>query len=170
MQKVESLVRGAVKASDTEVQSAYRRLNRQLTVEVAQLPTGEEGKKLADTITVAMGKGKSFSAASQEAGVAAKEYGPFSLKEPPKEIPDPDVLRQAAASLKPGENSPLVSGEKASYLIRLVKEDNPPADQYEKDSATFRTQFLSMKREAVVASWLEQLQKSMKVTVDQSVM
>jgi hypothetical protein len=170
MQKMEGLVRGAVKVSDTEVQNAYRRLNRQLTVEVAQLPAGEEGKKLADTITVAMGKGKSLAAASQEAGIAAKNYGPFPLNAPPKEIPDPEVFRQAASPLKPGESSPLVSGPKASYLIRLVKEDNPPEEQFEKDKTTFRAQFLSMKREAVLASWLEQLQKSVKVTVDQGVM
>jgi parvulin-like peptidyl-prolyl isomerase len=170
VRKMEGLVREAVKVSNAEVREAYQRVNRQLTVEVVQLPAGEEGKTLADGITVAMGKGKSLAAASQEAGVAAKSYGPFPLDSPPKEIPDPQAFQSALNALKPGEISPLLSGAKASYLIRLVKEENPPEAQLEKNQAAFRTQFLAMKREAVLASWLEQLQKTVKVTIDQSVM
>ncbi len=170
VRKMNGLVREAVKVSDTEVREAYQRAYRQLTVEVVQLPAGEGGKKLADSITVAMGKGKSLAAASQEAGVAVKDYGPFPVGSPPKEIPDPEAFRSAVNTLKPGEISPLLSGAKASYLIRLVKEDNPPEAQFEKDKAAFRTQFLAMKREAVLASWLEQLQKIVKVTIDQSAM
>ncbi len=165
--KVETLLRGSVRVSDAEVLDAFQQVRRHLTVEVIQLPTGEEGKKLADTIMLAVGQGKSLAAASREAGVAAKQFDPFPAETPPKEIPDPDVFRQAVRLLKPGETSPLVTGKQASYLIRLVSQANPSDAEFEKDKATFRAQLLFEKREAVLADWLGQLRKAAKVTVDQ---
>jgi parvulin-like peptidyl-prolyl isomerase len=165
--KVEALIRGAVKVSDAETLEAFRLVRRQLTVEVIQLPTGEEGKKLADTIMLAVGQGKSLAAASREAGVAAKQIGPFPAETPPKEIPDPDVFRQAVRVLRPGETSPLVTGQQASYLLRLVSQQDPADAEFEKDKATFRGQLRFEKREAVFADWLRQLRKVAKVTVDQ---
>jgi parvulin-like peptidyl-prolyl isomerase len=167
LRKAESLIRDAVKVSDAEVQDTFRRLRQQLTVEVVQLPTGEQGKKLADTITLAIGKGKSLAAASQETGAAAKQFGPFPISAPPKDIPDPDAFRQAVSLLKPGETSPLVTGQKASYLIRLVSQQDPPDADFEKERGNFRTQLLASKREAVFADWLQQLRQTAKVTVDQ---
>jgi parvulin-like peptidyl-prolyl isomerase len=165
--KAESLIRDAVKVSDAEVRDAFRRARRQVTVEVVQLPAAEEGKKLADTITVAIGKGKSLAAASQEAGVTAKQLGPFPTSAPDKDIPDPDAFRQAVNLLKPGETSPLVTGQKASYLIRLVSQQDPPEADFEKEKASFRTQVLAAKRESVLTDWLQQLRKTAKVTIDQ---
>lgn len=56
-QKTEALIGGSVQLSATEAKETFRLIRRQFTVEVVQLPAGEEGKKLADKITVAMGKG-----------------------------------------------------------------------------------------------------------------
>lgn len=165
--KAESLIRDAVKVSDAEVRDAFRRLHLQITVEVVQLPAGDEGKKLADTITVAIGKGKSLAAASQEAGVPAKQLGPFPTSAPDKAIPDPDAFRQAVNLLKPGETSPLVTGQKAAYLIRLVNQQDPPEVDYEKERASFRTQVIAAKRETVFTDWLQQLRRTAKVTIDQ---
>lgn len=165
--KMETLIRGAVKISDAETLEAFRQLRRQLTVELIQLPTGEEGKKLADAITLAVGQGKALAAASKEAGVSAKQFGPFPADTPPKEIPDPDAFRQAVALLRPGETSPLVTGKQASYLIRLVSQQDPSNAEFEKDKAAFRDQLLFQKREAVFSDWLRQLRQAAKVTVDQ---
>lgn len=165
--KMEALIRGAVRVSDAEVLEAFRQVRRQLTVEVVQLPAGDEGKKLADKITVAIGQGKPLAAASKEAGVTAKQFGPFPLDALPKEVPDPDAFRQGVGVLKPGETSPLVTGQQASYLIRLVSQQDPPEAEYEKDKEAFRAQLLLRKRTAVFADWLRQLRQAAKVTVDQ---
>lgn len=167
--KVEALIRGAVKLSEAEAKEAFRQIHRQVTVEVAQLPAGEEGKKLADKITVALGQGKSLAAAAREANATAKTYGPFPLDALSKEIPDPDVFRQAVSLLTPGETSPLVAGQKASYLIHLVSQQDPPDAEYEnnKDKETFQTQLLLQKRAAVFADWLLELRRQAKVTIDQ---
>jgi len=77
--KVDALIRGAAKLSEAEAKEAYRQIHRQVTLEVVQLPTGEEGRKLADEITVGMGQGKSLAAASRDANVTAKTYGPAPL-------------------------------------------------------------------------------------------
>ncbi len=164
--KMEALIRGAVQVSDAEVLEAFRRARRQLTVEVAQLPTAE-GKKLADAITLAMGQGKSLAVASREAGVTAKVLGPFPAATPPKDIPDPEAFRQAVSLLKPGEVSPLVTGQQASYLVRLVSQQDPAGAEFEKDKAAFRTQALFQKQGAVFSDWLRQLRLAAKVTVDQ---
>ena len=165
--KVEALVRRAVRVSDVEALEMFRQVRRLVTVEVVQLPAGEEGKKLADKITVAVGQGKSLGAASQEAEVKAKVYGPFPAETPPREIPDPDAFRQAVSLLKPGDTSPLVTGREASYLLRLVTQQDPPDADFEKEKAAFRPQLLMQKREAVFADWLQELRRTSQVTVDQ---
>jgi len=166
--KVEALVRGAVKLSEAEAKEAFRQIHRQVTVEVVQLPAGEEGKKLADAITVSMGQGKSLAAASREANVAAKSFGPFPLDAFPKEIPDPEAFRQGLSLLRQGETSPLVTGQKASYLIHLVSQQDPLEAEYEKDKEAFRTQLLFQNRAAVFADWLLELRRMAKVAVDQN--
>lgn len=165
--KTEALIRGAVKLSETEAKETFRLIRRQLTVEVVQLPTGEEGKKLADKVTVAMGQGGSLSGASKEAGLAPKRYGPFPLDSIPKDVPDPEAFWQGVSLMKPGEVSPLITGEKASYLIRLESQQDPPEADYEKEKEAFRTSLLLQKRTVVFADWLMQLRREAKVTVDQ---
>jgi len=165
--KTEALIRGAVKVSDVEILEAFRQVRRQLAVEVVQLPAGEEAKKLADTITLSVGQGKSLAAASREVNAPAKQFGPFPADTPPKEIPDPDAFRQAVSLLKPGETSPLVTGRQGSYLIRLLSQQDPPETDFEKVKESFRAQLLLQKRAAVVADWLRQLRQATKVTVDQ---
>jgi parvulin-like peptidyl-prolyl isomerase len=167
--KVDALIRGAAKLSEAEAKEAYRQIHRQVTLEVVQLPTGEEGRKLADEITVGMGQGKSLAVASRDANVTAKTYGPAPLDVLPKDIPDPEAFRQGVSLLKPGETSPLVTGQKASYLIRLVSQQDPTETDYEndKDKEAFRSQLLFQKRAAVFADWLLELRHTAKVTVDQ---
>jgi parvulin-like peptidyl-prolyl isomerase len=167
--RVEDLIRGAAKLSEAEAREAYRQIHRQVAVEVVQLPAGEEGKKLADKITVDIGQGKSLAAASAGANVTAKTYGSFPFDALPKDIPDPEAFRQAVSVLKPGETSPLITGQKASYLIRLVSQEDPPEASYEnnKDKDAFRSQLLQQKRAAVFADWLLELRRMAKVTVDQ---
>jgi parvulin-like peptidyl-prolyl isomerase len=167
--KVEDLIRGAAKLSEAEAREAYRQIHRQITVETVQLPAAEEGKKLADKITVDVGQGKSLAAAGREANVSVKTYGPFPLDSLSKDIPDPEVFRQAVSVLKPGETSPLITGQKASYLIRLVSQQDPPDGDYEnnKDKEAFRSQLLMQKRAAVFNDWLLELRRTAKVTVDQ---
>jgi parvulin-like peptidyl-prolyl isomerase len=167
--KVEVLVREAVKLSEAEAKDTYRQIHRQITVETVQLPAAEEGKKLADKITVDIGQGKSLAAASREANVSVKTYGPFPLDTLPKDIPDPEAFRQGVSLLKPGETSPLVTGQKASYLIRLVSQQDPPETAYDnnKDKQAFFAQLLLQKRAAVFADWLLELRRTAKVTVDQ---
>ena len=165
--RMEALIRGAIRVSEAEAREMFRQIHRQLTVEVVQLPAGDEGKKLADKITVAIGQGKSLAAATQEAGVTTRQFGPFPLDALPKEIPDPDAFRQGVGLLKPGETSPLVTGQKASYLIRLVSQQDPPEAEYEKGEEAFRAQLLLQKRAVVFADWLRQLRQAAKVTVDQ---
>lgn len=164
--KIEGLVRDAVKVSEAEAREVFMRVRRQLTAEVAQLPTGDEGKQLAETITLATGKGKTLAAAAQEAGVSVKKYGPFPVTTPPKEIPDPEAFRQAVNFLRPGEMSPLVTGDKALYLVRLVSQDSPSLEEFEKDKGAFQMQLLMTKREAVLGDWIRQLRQTAKVTVE----
>jgi parvulin-like peptidyl-prolyl isomerase len=165
--KVEHLVRQAAKLSEAEAKEVFRQIHRQVTVNVVQLPAGEEGKKLADKITVAFGQGNSLAAAARESNVTAKSYGPFPLDALPKDIPDPEAFRQGVSLLKPGETSPLVTGQKASYLIRLVSQQDPSEAEYEKDKEAFRGQLLVQKRAAVFTDWLSELRRTAKVTLDQ---
>ncbi len=164
--KVEELVREAAKVSPAEAQEQFRRFRRRLTVEVVQLPAGDEGKKKADAITVALGKGTSLEQAARGAGASVKPVGPFPAAMPPADLPEPGVTGQALASLRVGETSPLVAGEKGSYLLRLVREQEPSAADFEKEKDAFTGQLLALKREALLGDWLNQLRREAKVTVD----
>lgn len=164
--KVEGLVREAAKVSEAEAREQFRRLRRRLTVEVVQLPAGEDGKKKADAITVSVGKGTALGQAAREAGASVKQVGPFPAATPPADLPDAGIIRQALASLKVGETSPLVAGEKASYMLRLTKEEEPPPADFEKEKEAFIAQLLTLKREMLFADWLNQLRREAKVTVE----
>jgi hypothetical protein len=166
VRNVQSLVAGSVKVSEAEARQRFDQMRRQLTVEVAELPAGDDGKKIADAITVDVGKGKSLADAAKGAGKPVKTLGPFPVTAPPKDIPDPDVFRQAAAVLQPGEMSPLVSGQKASYLLKLVSVQPPTQEEFDKEKATFETQLLSAKREMVLSDWFRELRRQAKVTVE----
>ncbi|MFA5028940.1 MAG: SurA N-terminal domain-containing protein [Candidatus Methylomirabilota bacterium] len=163
--KVEDMVRDSVKVSDAEVRDAFRRARRKLTVEVVQLPAGEPGKALADKITVATGKDVPLAAAARDAGASVSTVGPFPVSSLPPNLPDPQAVRQAVSVLKVGETSPLVAGEKASYLLRLVSQQDPAEAEFEKEKTTFRPQLLAMKREMVLTDWLREVHKGMKVTM-----
>lgn len=165
--KVERLIRAAAMVSETEVREAFREVRREVTVEVVQLPPGDDGKKLADKITLAVGRGKSLAAASREVNVTPRSFGPFPLDAIPKGIPDPEAFRQGVNLLRPGETSPLVTGQKASYLIRLIRQQDPPKAEYEKAREAFRSQLLFQKRAAIFSDWLQELRRTAKVTVDQ---
>jgi parvulin-like peptidyl-prolyl isomerase len=164
--KMEALIRDAVKLSEAEARDAFRQIHRRVTVEVIQLPPGDKGKGVADKVTLALGQGKSFAAAGREAGVPAKSFGPFPLDSLPKEIPDPEAFRQAVSLLRPGEVSPLVTGQKASYLISLLRQQDPSDAEFEKQKETFRARLLLQKRGTVFADWLRQLRQTAKVSVD----
>jgi parvulin-like peptidyl-prolyl isomerase len=165
--KMEALIRGAVKVSEAEAREAFRQIHRQVTVEVVNLPPGEEGRKLADKVTLALGQGRSFAEAGRGAGAPVKSFGPFPLDAPPKEVPDPEAFRQAVSLLRPGEVSPLVTGQKASYLIQLVRQQDPAQAEFEKEKETFRARMLLQKRTTVFSDWLSQLRQAAKVSVDQ---
>jgi hypothetical protein len=164
--KVEDLVRESAMVSEAELREAFRQARRKLTVEVVQLPAGDEGKKLADTITLALGKEVPLAAAAKDAGASVRTVGPFPASVPPQEIPDPHAFSQAASTLKVGETSPLVTGLKASYLLRLVSRDDPSPEEFAKEREGFRTQFLVMKREAVLGDWLREVRKSVPVKLE----
>jgi len=166
VRNVQGLVQSAAKVSDAEARQQFDQMHRRLTVEAAELPAGEEGKKIADAITVAVGKGKSLAEAAKEVGKPLKTFGPFQATTPPKDIPDPDVFRQAADILQPGEMSPLVSGQKASYLLKLVAVQPPSQEEFEKEKATFEMQLLSAKRELVLADWLRELRRQGNVSIE----
>jgi len=118
-------------------------------------------------ITLALGQGRSFAEAGRGAGAPAKPFGPFPLDAPPKEIPDPEAFRQAVSLLRPGEVSPLVTGQKASYLIHLLRQQDPAEAAFEKEKEAFRARLLVQKRATVFSDWLHQLRQTAKVTVDQ---
>ena len=109
---------------------------------------------------------KALSAAGKEAGATVKTYANFPATIPPKEIPDPDAFRQAVTVLRPGDMSPVVAGQKASYLMRLVSQHEPSVAEFDKEKTLFQMQVLLAKREAVLADWLGQLRRNTKVTVE----
>ena len=164
--KVESLIRDSAKVSDAEAQEQFRRQRRQISVEVVQLPAGDDGKKEADAITLATGKGKSLVEAAKDVKATVRTLGPFVATSPPADIPDPEAFRAAVSSLAVGETSPLVPGQKASYLVRLVAQADPPAADFAKEKETFKAQLLNAKQQLVFADWLQQLRKEAKVSVN----
>jgi hypothetical protein len=54
----------------------------------------------------------------------------------------------------------------ASYLIRLVRVQEPADTEFEKQKEAFRARLLLQKRAMVFADWLRQLRQAAKVTVD----
>ncbi|MCK7535624.1 MAG: hypothetical protein MZV63_33865 [Marinilabiliales bacterium] len=127
--------------------------------------TREEGRR--DGHAWPRGKARRSRAAGQEAGGVRQDVRPLPGNDAAAgRSPTQTPFRQAVNFLKPGEMSPLVTGEKALYLLRLVSEKNPSAEEFEKDKAAFEMQLLMTKREAVLGDWVRQLRQTAKVTVE----
>jgi parvulin-like peptidyl-prolyl isomerase len=166
IRKMEDLVKAGVKVSDPEVRDLFNAERQTLTVDYVELTDQTKAKELADKITVAVSEGKDFKAAAQAAGLAIHTVSVTGTSGSLEGVKEPAALRQAAATLKPGQMSSLVQAPGAAYLLRVVDKKLPSDADFEKERVSFRRLALGQKREVMFQEWVREVRREAKVWVD----
>lgn len=81
-------------------------------------------------------------------------------------IPDQERFKEAALVMERGAVSPIIQGEKASYLLRVIDRKDPDAAEFEREKAQFSRGLLQRKREQVFADWIRQVRARAKVKIE----
>lgn len=168
--KAEDAIKGAVQVTEGEAEEAYREEKQRLTAEYVVLGPPDKAKEKAEKILGLLGEGKSFRDAVIGAGFEPKTVGPFGTDDPLKDISDATTFRRSALELRKGETSPLVQGQKAAYLLRLVDRQEPDMAAFEKEKGIIHQHLLNQKREMVFNEWIRSLRRTAKVKVNRDVL
>ncbi len=164
--KVEALIKGAIQITPQELRDLYARTRGRVKVVYVTFPDLATASEKADALLLALGRGHPWGEAVREVGLSSRETGFFSFREPPGGIADPAVFVEEALARAPGEVSPLLQGQKAAYILKVVERRDPDWSVFEKEREGFRQEALRLKREQVFTGWLQQLRRTAAVTVD----
>jgi parvulin-like peptidyl-prolyl isomerase len=162
--KLESLIRDGAKVSEREAADAFAARRGRVKVEVARLAATEladKGAKLQE----AFSQGQGWTEALQAAGVTPTTTDYFAPEAPPPDLPQ-QGLSGALAGLRPGDISPLIRGEEAAFVFRLVDRQAPEPGEYEQAKDQWKRAAVAAKAEQLVSEWLAELQRKAKIEIE----
>ncbi len=127
-----------------------------------------KGAKVAHDLREGLKAGEPLPAALQKVGAKAEKLEPFTLlddlevkDEPAKKKERPSdftAIKNAAASLRPGEVSEFFPWEEGGIVVYLEKQEPPDQSKYEQGKSDFAKRILNNKRQIVFAEWLRERQ------------
>jgi hypothetical protein len=127
------------------------------------------GAKVVHDLREGLKAGEPLLSALTKLNVKAEKIEPFSLMEDPsgqaaekqKNRPsDLIVIKNAAASLQPGDVSEFSPWSDGGIVVVMEKRDPPDQATSQKEKATFATRILDNKKEIAFMEWLQERQKA----------
>jgi len=159
---------GVVQARPLTLEESKSKIVDAIKTRRAQEMVSEKGAKIAHDLREGLKAGEPLSSALGKVNAKAEKLEPFTLledlevKDEPnkkKERP-PDFLaiKNASASLRPGDVSEFFPWEEGGIVVYLEKEEPPDQSKYQEGKSVFETRILNNKREIVFAEWLRERQ------------
>lgn len=159
---------GVVPARPLTVEEAKPKILEAIKTRRAREMVASKGAKVAHDLREGLKAGEPLASILQKANVKSEKVEPFSLLDEPelksdgdqkKERP-PDFLavKNAAASLRPGDVSEFFPWEEGGLVVYLEKQEPPDQAKYEQGKSEFEKRILNNKREIVFAEWLRERQ------------
>ena len=144
-----------------------------------------KGAATAHMLRESVRAGEPLEAAAQKAGLKLEKLPPFSLvddeepkppdpakpDEPPQpkpEAPDMPMIKNALASISPGDISEFVPTQDGGLIAVLQKREKPDEAKYEQKKAVFENRFRRGKQQLVFIEWLRERQDAAGVKLSQS--
>lgn len=113
-----------------------------------------EAEKIRQTLLDALGKGQSIADAAKAAGQTATDLAPFTLSEPPYNLPDADLIIEKVAALNVGELSTLQTTPEGGLFAYVRGRDPVDEQEWEKQRPTLLTQQRLGRERLVFIEWL----------------
>jgi hypothetical protein len=172
---------GVVEARPLTLEEAKPKVVDAVKARRAREMASTKGAAVAHDLREGLKAGEPLSVALEKANVKAEKLEPFTLADDSDFKPDaPDkkkdkpadllAIRNAAASLRPGDVSEFFPWEEGGIVVYLEKQEPPDQGKYRENKVMFEARILNNKRDIVFAEWLQERQGEAglgKVTADQ---
>jgi hypothetical protein len=165
---------GVVQARPLTLEEAKSKIVDAIKTRRAQEMVSEKGAKIAHDLREGLKAGEPLSSALGKVNAKAEKLEPFTLlddldvkDEPNKKkerSPDFVAIKNAAASLRPGDVSEFFPGEEGGIVVYLEKQEPPDQAKYQEGKSAFETRILNNKRQIVFAEWLRERQSEAGLT------
>jgi hypothetical protein len=159
---------GVVEARPLALEEAKQKIVDSIKTTRAHEIVTNKGAEVVRETRELLASGAPLSFALEKANVKAEKLEPFSIsedmdpeempKEPKKRAPDFMAVRNAVATLQPGEVSEFVPWEDGGVVAILEKRELPDETKLPQKRAAFDQRILTNKREIVFYEWLRDRQ------------
>jgi parvulin-like peptidyl-prolyl isomerase len=168
IRRLEQWTKGSVNIFPDEAWEAFRFNRSSVKVEYLMFPDPKAQDTTIQQLAKLANEKKPWEEIVRASGLKPVSTGFFSLEQEIKGVPDEDSFKEAALALEKGENSPVIQGPKAHYVIKAIDRRDPDRSQYERDKALFERGLLNRKRDQAFADWVRQLRARAKIKIDQA--
>jgi hypothetical protein len=159
---------GVVPARPLTVEEAKPKIVDAIKKSRAREMLSTKGARVAHDLREGLKAGEPLPSLLQKASVKAEKVEPFALfdeSEPKDEAAkkkdkpaDFLAIKNAAASLHPGEVSEFFPWEEGGLVVYLEKKEPPDQSKYQQEKSDFENRMLNNKRQIVFAEWLRERQ------------
>ena len=159
---------GLVEARPLTLEEAKPKIVDAIKTSRSREMLSNKGAKLVHDLREGLKAGESLPSLLEKANVKAEKLEPFTLLDEPdvkeeankKKEKSPDLLavKNAAASLRPGEVSEFFPWEQGGIIVYLEKQEPPDQSKYQQGKINFATRILNSKRQIVFSEWLHERQ------------
>ncbi len=151
------------------LEEAKPKIVESITASRAREMLASKGAQISHDLREALASGTPLAAATAKLGVQTEKLEPFTLseemepeeaaKQPTNRPPDFVAIRNAAASLQPGEVSEYEPADEGGIIAVLEKRELPDETKFAQKRADFERRILNNKREIVFYEWLHDRQQ-----------
>jgi peptidyl-prolyl cis-trans isomerase D len=159
---------GIVPARPLTIDEAKPKILETVKASRARELLSNKGAKVAHDLREGLKAGEPLSFALEKVNAKAEKIPPFTLlddvdpneaQDKTKRPPDFIAIKNAVASLQPGEVSEFFPWEDGGIIAVLEKREPPDPAKYQEKSAAFAQRILNDRREIVFYEWLRERQR-----------
>ncbi|CBE70203.1 MAG: hypothetical protein F9K13_00985 [Candidatus Methylomirabilis oxygeniifera] len=166
LRKVEEWVKGGVHLIPDETWEAFRFNRASVKAEYVMFSDLKTQQAAVQNVAGLAKSNKPWEEIVRASGLKPVTSDFFSWDRSLPHIPDQERFKEAALVMERGAVSPIIQGEKASYLLRVIDRKDPDAAEFEREKAQFSRGLLQRKREQVFADWIRQVRARAKVKIE----
>lgn len=166
LRKVEAWVKGGVHLLPDETWEAFRFNRASVKVEYLLFADPQAQHATAQKVAELVNEKKSWEEIVKASGLKPTVSDFFSWDRTLPQIPDQERFKEAALVTERGAISPVIQGEKARYLLRVIDRKDPSPADFDREKAQFSVGLLKRKREQVFADWVRRVRAQAKVKIE----
>lgn len=166
LRKVEEWVKAGVRLLPDEAWEAFRFNRASAKAEYILFSDPKAQQAIIQKVSGLVKDKKPWGEIVKASGLKSRISDFFSWDSDFPQIPDQERFKAAALAMERGGINPVIQGEKASYLLRVIDRKDPDPAAFEREKVQFSRKLLERKREQVFSDWMRQVRAQAKVTIE----